>query len=79
MKPTNKINTSLDVMVMTINDHIWALQAAKSEIEFLEKQRDQALHAIRNAYVTNDGEVLDLDTLAKRFAEYEYRFTDDHR
>lgn len=74
-----QLNASLDNLAQVVKDNMWALEAAKSEINYLKRELETASSMIKNAYVTNDGEVLDLNELSKRFADWEFRFTDDHR
>jgi len=74
-----QLSESLDNLAQVVKDNMWALEAAKSEINYLKRELETASFMIKNAYVTNDGEVLDLNELSKRFADWEFRFTDDHR
>lgn len=76
---TSHIDSCLDNLSRCLEDNKWALEAARAEIVYLKKQCDTAHYLIKNAYVASNGEVLSLDELSKRFADWEFRFTDDHR
>ena len=73
------LDQSLGNLIQSFKDNIRALEAAKAEIVYLKKQCDAAHLLIKNAYVASNGEIFSLDELCKRFADWEYRFTDDHR
>ena len=56
------------------------LKAEVTELKSLvSRLTERHNNVVEKAYVTNDGETLSLEELRKRYADYEYRFTDDHR
>jgi hypothetical protein len=76
---TAHIDACIANLAKAIEENRWALEAARAEILYLKEKCDEAHHVLKNAYTSSNGEVLSLYELSKRFAEWEYRFTDDHR